>query len=271
MPRLVRALGAVPYVRAAAFRQSATPAGVEGLAAVATSGTAAATLTGLSFNGLDGVAASARCLLLDAQKGFAFVVDCTQAKEFALAHWLVNGTDGGRLFVCCFGGDGAVRENVAGDVLASLTTTLWNVPFKVWTGGATMADATLNRRMAVRLGPGVTFAQIGIFGFNGQIDFEALRPYGPPEKTPAGHRQAAHLSQRLRAEGVPMFDFRTTTQNLAPAINELDAAMRSSRLRHDGNPVLGWCVGNVVGRPDRRGNPTPPSSGRSRRSTPRSR
>jgi hypothetical protein len=148
----------------------------------------------------------------------------------------------------------ATKENMAGDVLASLTTTLWNVPFKVWTGGATMADATLNRRMAVRLGPGVTFAPIGIFGFNGQIDFEALRPYGPPEKTPAGHRQAAHLSQRLRAEGVPMFDFRTTTQNLAPAINELDAAMRSSRLRHDGNPVLGWCVGNVVGRPDRRGD-----------------
>src|SRR5919112_2367839 len=66
--------------------------------------------------------------------------------------------------------------------------------------------------------------------------------------------QAAHLSQRLRAEGVPMVDFRTTTQNLSPAIIELDAAMRSGRLRHDGNPVLGWCVGNVVGQEDRRGN-----------------
>jgi phage terminase large subunit-like protein len=51
-----------------------------------------------------------------------------------------------------------------------------------------------------------------------------------------------------------MFDFRTTTQNLSPAINELDAAMRSGRLAHDGNPVLAWCVGNVVGHEDRRGN-----------------
>jgi phage terminase large subunit-like protein len=51
-----------------------------------------------------------------------------------------------------------------------------------------------------------------------------------------------------------MFDFRTTTQNLSPAINELDAAMRAGRLRHDGNPVLGWCIGNVVGQEDRRGN-----------------
>ena len=80
---------------------------------------------------------TARGLLLDAQKGFAFVVDCTQAKEFALAHWLVNGADGGRLFVRCFGGDGRVRENAAGDVLASLTTMVWNAPSKSWTGGAT--------------------------------------------------------------------------------------------------------------------------------------
>jgi hypothetical protein len=29
----------------------------------------------------------------------------------------------------------ATKENMAGDVLASLTTTLWNAPFKVWTGG----------------------------------------------------------------------------------------------------------------------------------------
>jgi phage terminase large subunit-like protein len=33
--------------------------------------------------------------------------------------------------------------------------------------------------------------------------------------------------------------------------------MRSGRLRHDGDPVLEWCVGNVVGRPDRRGKPCP--------------
>ena len=50
------------------------------------------------------------------------------------------------------------------------------------------------------------------------------------------------------------FEFRATTQNFSPAILELDAAMRSGRLRHDGNPVPEWCVGNVVGRPDRRGN-----------------
>jgi phage terminase large subunit-like protein len=62
------------------------------------------------------------------------------------------------------------------------------------------------------------------------------------------------MAQRLRAEGVNMLEFRAPTQNFSPAILELDAAMRSGRLRHDGNPVLEWCIGNVVGKPDRRGN-----------------
>jgi phage terminase large subunit-like protein len=30
--------------------------------------------------------------------------------------------------------------------------------------------------------------------------------------------------------------------------------MRAGRLRHDGNPVLNWCLSNVVGKADRRGN-----------------
>ena len=66
--------------------------------------------------------------------------------------------------------------------------------------------------------------------------------------------QSTQMAPRLRAEGVNMVDFRTTTQNLSPAIIELDAAMRAGRLRHDGTPVLGWCIGNVVGQEDRRGN-----------------
>ena len=51
-----------------------------------------------------------------------------------------------------------------------------------------------------------------------------------------------------------MVEFRSTTSNFSPAIIELDAARRSGRLEHDGNPVLEWCIGNVVGKPDRRGN-----------------
>jgi hypothetical protein len=69
-------------------------------------------------------------------------------------------------------------------VLASLTTMVWNTPSKSWTGGATMADSSLNRRMTVRLGDAVAFAQIGIVGLDGQIELEALRLYGLPEAAP---------------------------------------------------------------------------------------
>jgi len=61
--------------------------------------------------------------------------------------------------VRCLGGDGTVRENAAGDVPASLATMVWNAPSEAWTGGAVMADASLNRRMTVRLGDAVATAQ----------------------------------------------------------------------------------------------------------------
>jgi hypothetical protein len=57
----------------------------------------------------------------------------------------------------CFGGDGTLRENPAGDVLASLTTKVWNAAPKSWTGAAAMADASLNRRMTVQFADAVAF------------------------------------------------------------------------------------------------------------------
>ncbi len=76
------------------------------------------------------------------------------------------------------------------------------------------------------------------------------------------------MAQRLRAEGVNMLEFRATTQNLSPAINEPDAAVRAGRIRHDGDPVLEWCLGNVAGRPDRRGNLYPAKQRPEQGSTP---
>jgi hypothetical protein len=48
-----------------------------------------------------------------------------------------------------------------------------------------MADASLNRRQTIRLGAGVTVAQIGIIGFDRQIELEALWLFGLPETAPA--------------------------------------------------------------------------------------
>jgi hypothetical protein len=183
--RLTRLLAHIPNIRAAAFWQSSTEIGVEGACIIATSTTAETTMAALSWNGLNGITATARGLLLNPNRGIGFVVQTTHAKEFALAHWLVGGADGGRLCMRCFDSAGIVRESIAGDALASGTTLQWAPTSKSWQAGAVMQESDLNRRQTVRFGPEVAFAQIGIIGFDGQIEVEALRLYGLPEDAPA--------------------------------------------------------------------------------------
>ncbi len=183
--RFQRFLAGVPNTRAAAFRQSATEVGVEGLITIATSTTTATAMADFCFNGLSNVTPTDRAVTLAASRGLAWILDTTQAKEFALAHWLTNGDQGGRLFVRTFDSAGNVREDIAGDVLASLTTMLWNTPAKGWNAGAGMEDASLNRRMTIRVAAAVAFAQVGIVGFDGPIDLQSLRLYGLPEAAPA--------------------------------------------------------------------------------------
>jgi phage terminase large subunit-like protein len=68
---------------------------------------------------------------------------------------------------------------------------------------------------------------------------------------------ATQLAQRLTGEGVPMVEFRASTQNFSEPTKELDAAIQAGRIQHDGNPVLEWCISNVVGRHDARSNVYP--------------
>jgi phage terminase large subunit-like protein len=56
---------------------------------------------------------------------------------------------------------------------------------------------------------------------------------------------------------VPVVEFRSNTQNFSAPTRELEAAIRSARIRHDGNGPLAWCIGNVVGHTDARDNVYP--------------
>jgi phage terminase large subunit-like protein len=69
--------------------------------------------------------------------------------------------------------------------------------------------------------------------------------------------QARQMRQSLAADGLPVVEFHMRTGNLSEPTKELDGAMRAGRIRHDGNPVLAWCLGNVVGHYDARGNVYP--------------
>jgi hypothetical protein len=58
-----------------------------------------------------------------------------------MAHGLLSGADGGRLFVRTVAAVLVIHRNVAGNVLALLTSRLRKKRSKGWTGGAVMADA----------------------------------------------------------------------------------------------------------------------------------
>ena len=90
-----------------------------------------------------------------------------------------------------------------------------------------------------------------------EIESDARRLCSRFNVTSAGYDpwQSTQMSQRLRAENVPMHEFRATTQNFSPAIIELDAAMRSGRLGHDGHPVLELCLSKA----ERHGEPRGPA------------
>jgi hypothetical protein len=120
-----------------------------------------------------------------------------------------------------------MRENAVRDMPAFLTTMQRNVPSKSWTGGATMAASSLNRRMTVRLGDAVAFAQVGIVGLDGQIELEALRLYGLPEAAPAllCGTPTLPVGQREFAVETPL-----DLPSLAPgAVHLVDAAVAGAR------------------------------------------
>ena len=54
-----------------------------------------------------------------------------------------------------------------------------------------------------------------------------------------------------------MVEYRSSTLNFSEPTKTLDALMRERRIHHTGDPVLSWCIGNVVGHYDARNNVYP--------------
>lgn len=66
------------------------------------------------------------------------------------------------------------------------------------------------------------------------------------------------LCQRLQDEhGITVTEVPQTTRNLSEPMKTLDAAIAAGRVRHDGNPVMTWCLGNVCAKEDKNENVFP--------------
>jgi phage terminase large subunit-like protein len=69
--------------------------------------------------------------------------------------------------------------------------------------------------------------------------------------------QATGLAQRLQARGATMVEIAMVARSLSEAVKTVDALIKERRIHHDGDPVLAWCIGNVVGHYDAKENVYP--------------
>ena len=68
---------------------------------------------------------------------------------------------------------------------------------------------------------------------------------------------ASHMMQRLGDEGLPVYAHRQGFVSMAEPMRAFERAVLGRRLRHGGNPLMRWSVGNVIVDMDPAGNPKP--------------
>ena len=65
------------------------------------------------------------------------------------------------------------------------------------------------------------------------------------------------VAKKIEDAGYTTVKIPKTVKTFSPAMRELEAAMKSGRFHHDGNPILGWMMGNVVSKEDANSNVFP--------------
>ncbi|KWI50280.1 terminase [Burkholderia pseudomultivorans] len=113
---------------------------------------------------------------------------------------------------------------------------------------------TENRRMAERYQAWVN--QGFLFETDGaEIDYRDILEEAkdanrrcPVQCTPLDPHGATNLSHQLDDEGLTPVTIVQNYTNMSDPMKELEAAITSGRFHHDGNPIMTWCVGNVIGK-----------------------
>ena len=195
-----REVGAVPNLRAAAFRWAATQTGFDRLACLSSNVSGAtATLADFAFPGLEDYVLTDRGVILTGGRGLGFVVDTRRAKEFALA----VDADNPRLVVQCFDASMNLLGEAGQLVRASGMSMQWNAAARWWQGSADMSDASLTRLQVVRLEAAVAYAIIGVARIGADYEVRAMRLCADPSVSPPllhGLPDLRHGARELKAE-----------------------------------------------------------------------
>uniref|UniRef100_UPI00333ED19B terminase large subunit n=1 Tax=Castellaniella defragrans TaxID=75697 RepID=UPI00333ED19B len=114
--------------------------------------------------------------------------------------------------------------------------------------------STDNRRMAERYQAWVNSGHLEETD-GAEIDYRAIlaeaieaNKVSPVESSPIDPHGATNLSHHLDDEGLTPVTIIQNYTNMSDPMKELEAAIMSGRFHHDGNPIMTWCVGNVIGK-----------------------
>jgi phage terminase large subunit-like protein len=77
---------------------------------------------------------------------------------------------------------------------------------------------------------------------------KAANRLNPVEESPIDPFGATGLSHELADENMSPITIIQNYTNMSDAMKELEAAIESGRFHHDGNPIMTWCISNVIGK-----------------------
>lgn len=70
----------------------------------------------------------------------------------------------------------------------------------------------------------------------------------PVLESPIDPHGATNLSHQLDDEGLSPVTITQNYTNMSDPMKELEAAIEAGRFHHDGNPIMTWCIANVIGK-----------------------
>lgn len=79
-------------------------------------------------------------------------------------------------------------------------------------------------------------------------DTKALNKLNPVDESAIDPHGATGLSHELADEGLNPITIVQNYTHMSDPMKELEAAIESGRFHHDGNPIMTWCIGNVIGK-----------------------
>lgn len=129
----------------------------------------------------------------------------------------------------------------------------YSVAPRFWVPEDTVKN-TDNRRMAERYQAWVNQGLL-IETDGAEVDYREIleeakeaNKLAPVLESPMDPHGATNLAHQLDDEGLTPVTVIQNYTNMSDPMKELEAAILTGRVHHDGNPLMTWCIGNVIGK-----------------------